>query len=101
MKWPDYYCAERTLDVKHISGRVARVWCDPKVWKTGDEMRRLAERVHNDLHDRRSSTLEDTLAVLANIPGVNAVQVTDQDYGSGSPGRLGVMAYLVPFDRGA
>lgn len=94
--WPDYYCAERTLDIElPWGGLTARVWFDSKSTEwSDDKLVQLAQSVRRN-EAWRNQHPSKLLDWLADLPAVNAVQVFRAFVG----GRIGVMAYTVVFDE--
>lgn len=95
-EWPEgFHCVERTLDIElPWGGLTARVWFDGKSeqWNV-DKMVELAQSVKRTEHWRQAEP-QRLLNWLSCLPGVNAVQV----YRSGPGYKIGVMAYIVPFE---
>jgi hypothetical protein len=96
MKFGEYYCNERTLDVKLPWGGITiRLWFDAacKDW-TDEAQLTLAHDMKRN--EKFRNPTPETLDELAKLPGVNAIQVRKEL----RPGvELGVMAYLVPFEN--
>lgn len=97
MPWPDYYCVERTVDVEH-NGRRVRLWVNAAAWPTQQSVNNLANVVWLYMEQRpERQTCEELLdLIVAAHAGINGIQVqavVDDEV------RLGVMAYMVPFDK--
>lgn len=99
MKYPDYHCAERTLDVALPWGGVTiRLWFDAHhpQWSDAQKLTDLGHTIRRNERYRTGS--QDVLDELAAMPGVNAVQVRQVRM----PGvEFGYMAYTVPFSDDA
>ena len=95
MRFPDYeHGAERTLDVRFITGRVVRVWVEAQTW---DEARvRTLGHMLGSNNEYQRMPADELLDALMAHEGMNAVQVTEEVVGGF---RVGVMAYGVPFDK--
>lgn len=98
-KWPDYHCAERTLDIELPWGGItARIWFDGRsdAWDE-DKLAALGESIRRNEHWRTVDPKE-FLDWLATMPAVNAVQVFKQPRVGV---KVGVMAYTVSFESEA
>lgn len=98
--WPDYHCAERTIDIELPWGGVtARIWFDGKSeeWTT-EKLIELGQSIRRN-EVWRTADIRVFLDWLATLPAVNAVQVTKQVPVGGI--KVGVMAYTVPFESEA
>jgi hypothetical protein len=94
--WPDYYTAERTLDIElPFCDLTARVWFDARNdhW-TDEKLVELAATVRRN-ESWRKQPPSNLLDWLASFPGVNAVQIIRSLIGC----KIGVMAYTVAFDE--
>jgi hypothetical protein len=95
MKFGEYYCNERTLDIKLPWGGITiRVWFDAKSEEWTEE--KLSQMGYHLRREQSVVHLEELLDRLAAKPGVNAVQVKRQKY---PDVEVGVMAYMVPFEN--